>query len=555
MEDHKKEKERNENIVPESSSEKNEQENKLVNSPGSEQSGDFKQHRPLFDAVGRGKWDTAKTYLDQHPDAVRARSNASNNTPLHTAVSAGHLHIVEELVQLLTKEDLLIQQMDGFTVLALSIRTGDIPIAKCLIRKNRELVTVVHKIESLPVVHAVIVSHFQMARYLYSVTPREALTFRDNDRIGANLIVNCILRNIFDTPLDLLEHCPGLAITADQYNQSPVWTFSCRPKSVLLSGCQLGFWQRWVYDRIDIAGCTPNQVTIDLQNQEFTQIDKTDLTAIRSDVKVMYERKLLHVQTSELLSRMCRVIESSSDENQVVKKGRVREAIREAVYMGNVEFIMKVTKANPELVWTNDLAFDVFMLAIELRHAEIFSLIYGLPDKQAIASLHDAKRNNMLHKAASIPSSKTLNLIPGAALQMQRQLQWFKVISSSSLIDSIHSSWREQSRYRIPDIQEQKFVQAFHNIRCNVTVFVSNIIVNVSRNPHITLCRRRFPQILAYQDDDRPLYPFFLHCNHDDCLLCCALFDASGQMDCSYCQLTCKHSSYLVCLDSVSAAS
>ena len=34
MEDHKKEKERNENIVPESSSEKNEQENKLVNSPG-----------------------------------------------------------------------------------------------------------------------------------------------------------------------------------------------------------------------------------------------------------------------------------------------------------------------------------------------------------------------------------------------------------------------------------------------------------------------------------------------------------------------------------------
>ena len=148
--------------------------------------------------MGRGEWDTAKTYLDQHPDAVRARSNVSNNsTPLHIAVSAGHLHIVEELVQLVTKEDLLIQQMDGFTVLALSVRTGNIPIAKCLIRNTREQVTVAHKIESLPVVHAVIVSHFQMARYLYSVTPREALIFRDNDRIGANLIVNCILRNTF----------------------------------------------------------------------------------------------------------------------------------------------------------------------------------------------------------------------------------------------------------------------------------------------------------------------------------------------------------------------
>ena len=154
-----------------------------------------------------------------------------------------------------------------------------------------------------------------------------------------------------------------------------------------------------------------------------------------TDVKVMYETKLLHVQSSELLSRMCGVIESSSDENEVIKKGRVRDAIRQAVYRRNAEFIMKVTKANPELVWTNDLAFGVFMLAIELRHAEIFSLIYGLPDKQAIASRHDAEGNNMLHKAASIPSSKTLNLIPGAALQMQRQLQWFKVTSSSSLTD------------------------------------------------------------------------------------------------------------------------
>ena len=177
---------------------------------GSEQSDDFKQHRPLFDAVGRGKWDTAKAYLDQHPDAVRARSNVSNNTPLHIAVSAGHLHIVEELVQLLEEADLLSQQTeDGFTVLALSIRTGHIPIAKCLIRKNRELVTVVHEIESLPVVHAVNVSHFQMARYLYSVTPREALTFRDNGWIGADLIVNCIRRNMFgkdstnSLPIDL----------------------------------------------------------------------------------------------------------------------------------------------------------------------------------------------------------------------------------------------------------------------------------------------------------------------------------------------------------------
>ncbi|GMN55661.1 hypothetical protein TIFTF001_024781 [Ficus carica] len=149
------------------------------------------------------------------------------------------------------------------------------------------------------------------------------------------------------------------------------------------------------------------------------------------DIRVIYETKLVRVQSGKLLSCICKVIESSFDEKKLLEESKVYDAIIEAVYSGNIEFIKSVTKANPELLWTNDLAFEVFMLAIELRHAEVFRLIYGLPNKQAIASICNANDNSMLHKAASIPSPKTLNLIPGAALQMQRQLQWFKVPSLS----------------------------------------------------------------------------------------------------------------------------
>ena len=89
-----------------------------------------------------------------------------------------------------------------------------------------------------------------------------------------------------------------------------------------------------------------------------------------TNIRAMYETKLIHAQSGELLSRICKVMESSFDENELLKGGRVRDAIFEAVYNGNVEFIMSVTKANPELLWTNGLPFDMFMLAIELRHAE-----------------------------------------------------------------------------------------------------------------------------------------------------------------------------------------
>lgn len=155
------------------------------------------------------------------------------------------------------------------------------------------------------------------------------------------------------------------------------------------------------------------------------------LLVIYVDVKVIYETKLVHVQYHELLSRICKVLESTSDANRVRDAG-VYAAIMEAACNGNVEFIMNILKANPELVWNPYLARDMFMLAIEHRQAEVFSLLYGLPDKQEIASLKDANGNNMLHKAALVPSSRILNLIPGAALQMQRQLQWFKVTPSLS---------------------------------------------------------------------------------------------------------------------------
>jgi hypothetical protein len=41
----------------------------------------------------------------------------------------------------------------------------------------------------------------------------------------------------------------------------------------------------------------------------------------------------------------------------------------------------------------------------------------------------DKKGNTMLHMAGMTGASIQINRIPGAALHMQRELQWFKVIS------------------------------------------------------------------------------------------------------------------------------
>ncbi|BFG21070.1 hypothetical protein CerSpe_073440 [Prunus speciosa] len=67
---------------------------------------DYNQYMPLFDAVWSGDWNEAKEFLTLHPNAIRARLPSTDKIALHLATDLEHEHIVEELVQLMSEEDL-----------------------------------------------------------------------------------------------------------------------------------------------------------------------------------------------------------------------------------------------------------------------------------------------------------------------------------------------------------------------------------------------------------------------------------------------------------------
>ena len=139
--------------------------------------------------------------------------------------------------------------------------------------------------------------------------------------------------------------------------------------------------------------------------------------------------KLAHFLSLELLSRMKDQILISNTQQRTT--GVVNGAILRATKEGIFEFVFDIVKADPQLVWCDDEnSTSIFSFAVQYRHAKIFSLIYGLDVKSAVTSSSDSSnRNNLLHKAGMSAPSTSINDIPGAALQMQRELQWFKVIS------------------------------------------------------------------------------------------------------------------------------
>ena len=150
---------------------------------------------------------------------------------------------------------------------------------------------------------------------------------------------------------------------------------------------------------------------------------------INQGIEHLYEMKLAHFLSHELLSRMKDQILISNTQQRMT--GLVYAAILRAVKEGIYEFVFDIVKADPELAWSNDSKRrSIFSVAVQYRHAKIFSLIYGLDIKSALTGSRDSSNmNNLLHMAGMSATSTSINDIPGAALQMQRELQWFKVIS------------------------------------------------------------------------------------------------------------------------------
>lgn len=93
-----------------------------------------------------------------------------------------------------------------------------------------------------------------------------------------------------------------------------------------------------------------------------------------------------------------------------------------AIELGNYEFVSTLIRHYPDLIWeTDDENRTIFHAAIQCRQEKIFSHIHELRGiKDLLADYRiESYKNNILHLAAMLPSTDRLNVVSGAALQMQ----------------------------------------------------------------------------------------------------------------------------------------
>ncbi|BFG26332.1 hypothetical protein CerSpe_126060 [Prunus speciosa] len=387
---------------------------------------EFALHQPFIDNVVEGDWDLAKEYLSRNPEAIRERGSLSGATALHLAVSLGYVNMAKALVELMTEEDLEIRDANGQTVMAYAATKGITQLAKCITEKNKKLLSLPYPPENfIPFLTAYYIGHWELARYLYSVTPLEAL-LQDNGRGGAEIVSESFRAKNFDIALDLLRRCPNLALAKGYSGLTPL-QMCASIRSGFLSGTHLNFWQQWIYDRIHVQPGSTDDIRINVENVEDDPISERDLI-VSSGINHIYKVKWTHERTSEILHSMCEVAKGMSLKQ--MQESVVQAAIFEAIKQGHVEFVFEICQSNPVMIGlTGENRKTMLQFAIECRQEKVYFFFYELTGivPNMIVRI-DQFNNTLLHAAASLSPIAQLNHIQGAALQMQRELQWFKEI-------------------------------------------------------------------------------------------------------------------------------
>ncbi|KAB1220982.1 hypothetical protein CJ030_MR3G021762 [Morella rubra] len=355
---------------------------------------------PLLQAALKGDWQAGEAFLKKNPHCIALPITKEQGTALHTAAAAERTTFVKELVKLMSPSDLALKTTStGSTALICAARSGCVPIAQAMVEKNNELPCIRTNDGTTPLGLATNWQgprHKNMVWYLFSVTPYQQLT--TPERI--HLLLNTISSDMFDITLRILKIDPKLPLANS--TRDVVWYalgMLARKPLAIGSKSPLSTWERCL-------------------NACFNRFCNKALM-----------RTSAHQLVENLWKGFAVLPEDKFLSNRALA-GYHMDLLAEAAKVGNVEFLVILLRSCPDLIWQNDERYgSLFHIAISYRRENVFALIYEIGSiKDSLASFCDENKNNMLHLAGHLAPSERLDIVPGAALQMQRELLWFKEI-------------------------------------------------------------------------------------------------------------------------------
>lgn len=147
---------------------------------------------PLYKAALKGDWEAAKSIIDNDRSILTASIAKGWQTVLHLTAGTEYVQFVEELARMMKEDDLELQDRKGNTALCFAAVSGNVKVAKAMIRKNPSLATIRGGGGRTPLFLAALFGHSEMAWYLYPITEQNCLP-----RERADIFFTCINTGLY----------------------------------------------------------------------------------------------------------------------------------------------------------------------------------------------------------------------------------------------------------------------------------------------------------------------------------------------------------------------
>ncbi|WCJ41359.1 Ankyrin repeat family protein [Euphorbia peplus] len=300
-------------------------------------------------------------------------------------------------------DSLALPNINGFTALHYAAVVGHTDAAKILVEKNPSLTLVRNNYDCTPVLLASENAHKKTVEYLFSVTPDEHPSPFDGTD-GVRLLTSLIICEYYGLAIDLVKRKPMLA------SGKNIWEYSAldvlaKKSNAFSSVSRIGRFKHLIIQYL-FGTCTESN------GNKFKLVQDIHNT-------ITTKR-----QAKELLTLL---ISEAYKANPSTADFLLGNATLAAAQYGSHEFVRESINSIPNMVnCLNMSEQNIFQIALMHRHQNIFNLLHQMGVVSNLATSHyDKFGNNMLHLAGKLAPS---NKISGAALHIQRELQWFKEV-------------------------------------------------------------------------------------------------------------------------------
>ncbi|XP_019169851.1 PREDICTED: uncharacterized protein LOC109165504 [Ipomoea nil] len=377
---------------------------------------DFSKCLTLYQATVHGKWGEAQKFLEDNNNRaiLIAPINSQKNTALHDAAKTGNKVFVEKLVAMMAamgddnKELGVVKNRDGMTALHLAARFGNREVAEILVGKNPNLLYQRCNSGLLPIHYAACNTRrsLEVFRYFWGVTKDDEDTEVNPyaGPTGATILVNLIKSKFYVVAKELADKYPALTCHRTLDKETSPLEAIVKYDYPIFNKTSLSFWQ-------------------------------TSIKHALLSKKSIKEKMLKHEEAVKLVKCLCDKLKTL---NGTQVASLAKEAIIQAAYLDIEEVVENIVEAYPATAYYKDKnGRNILHIAVENRSINVYNLICGTNVlKHDLVDEKDNNGNTIVHLAGKLAPSHKLNsnrgIVSGAALQMQREMRWFKGVKKTA---------------------------------------------------------------------------------------------------------------------------